>query len=62
MHRSIREQVSTVSLTLQFTLPYSLFNDIDYRTATDAERYKFIEYHNGSFLPAGLRNLQVIWS
>ncbi|MBK9415040.1 MAG: outer membrane protein assembly factor BamA [Bacteroidetes bacterium] len=40
---------STVSLTLQFTLPYSLFNDIDYRTATDAERYKFIEYHKWKF-------------
>ncbi len=40
---------STVSLTLQFTLPYSLFNNVDYKTATDAERYKFIEYHKWKF-------------
>ncbi|MFN8165703.1 MAG: outer membrane protein assembly factor BamA [Bacteroidia bacterium] len=40
---------SQLSLTLQFTPPYSLFNSIDYKTATDAQRYKFIEYHKWKF-------------
>lgn len=40
---------STLSLTLQATLPYSLFNNVDYATATDAQRYKFIEYHKWKF-------------
>ncbi len=40
---------STLSLTVQATLPYSLFNNVDYATATDAQRYKFIEYHKWKF-------------
>jgi outer membrane protein insertion porin family len=40
---------SQLSLTLQLTPPYSLFNNIDYATATDAEKYKFIEYHKWRF-------------
>jgi outer membrane protein insertion porin family len=40
---------SQISLTLQFTPPYSLFNNIDYKTATDSEKYKFIEYHKWKF-------------
>ncbi|MBP6334092.1 MAG: outer membrane protein assembly factor BamA [Bacteroidia bacterium] len=40
---------SQLSLTLQFTPPYSLFSDIDYSTATDQEKYKFIEYHKWKF-------------
>ena len=40
---------SQITLSLQFTPPYSLFNNIDYTTATDAERYKFIEYHKWKF-------------
>jgi len=36
---------STFSFSLQLTPPYSLFNDLDYNDATDAEKYKFIEYH-----------------
>ncbi len=40
---------SQLSLTLQFTPPYSLFNSIDYKTASDREKYKFIEYHKWKF-------------
>lgn len=40
---------SQISLTLQLTPPYSYFNDINYRTATDKEKYKFIEYHKWKF-------------
>jgi outer membrane protein insertion porin family len=44
---------SQVSLTAQFTPPYSLVfpdrKDIDYKTATDAVKYKLIEYHKWKF-------------
>jgi outer membrane protein insertion porin family len=40
---------SQLSLTFQFTPPYSLFNNIDYKTASDREKYKFIEYHKWKF-------------
>jgi len=40
---------SQTSLTLQWTPPYSLFNGLDYATATDQEKYKFIEYHKWKF-------------
>jgi outer membrane protein insertion porin family len=40
---------SQLSLTLQLTPPYSLFNGVNYKTATDAEKYKFIEYHKWKF-------------
>ncbi|REJ83085.1 MAG: outer membrane protein assembly factor BamA [Bacteroidetes bacterium] len=40
---------SQLSLTLQLTPPYSLFNSIDYKTATPNEKYKFIEYHKWKF-------------
>ncbi len=40
---------SQVSLTLQLTPPYSLFNSVDYKTASDAVKYKFIEYHKWKF-------------
>lgn len=40
---------SQLSFTLQLTPPYSLFNSIDYKTAGDQERYKFIEYHKWKF-------------
>ena len=36
---------SEFSLAANFTPPYSLFNNIDYETATESERYKWIEYH-----------------
>jgi outer membrane protein insertion porin family len=40
---------SQISATLQLTPPYSLFNDVNYKTATDSEKYKFIEYHKWKF-------------
>jgi outer membrane protein insertion porin family len=40
---------SQVSLTLQLTPPYSLLNNLNYKTATDAQKYKFIEYHKWKF-------------
>ncbi len=40
---------SQISLSLQFTPPYSLFNNLNYSTATDQEKYKFIEYHKWKF-------------
>lgn len=37
---------SKISLSGQFTPPYSVFNNVDYNnpTLTDVERYKFVEY------------------
>jgi len=40
---------SSFSFSLQLTPPYSMFNDLDYDDATDAEKYKFIEYHKWKF-------------
>ncbi len=36
---------SSVSLTLQFTPPFSLINGKDYTTMSSEEKYKWIEYH-----------------
>ena len=42
---------SDLSLSLQLTPPYSAFRskDTDYKSMTDQERYKWIEYHKWSF-------------
>lgn len=40
---------ANISFTIQLTPPYSLFSDIDYKTATDQVKYKFIEYHKWKF-------------
>jgi outer membrane protein insertion porin family len=40
---------SQTSFTLQFTPPYSLINGKDYTKMSDAEKYKFIEYHKWKF-------------
>jgi outer membrane protein insertion porin family len=41
---------SNISLSLQITPPYSLFNpDFNYATASDAEKYKWVEYHRWMF-------------
>lgn len=40
---------SNISLSLDWTVPVSLFNEIDYNNASDAERYKWIEYHKWKF-------------
>jgi len=40
---------SNISLTFQFTPPYSRFNDKDYTTEGSSEKYKWIEYHKYRF-------------
>lgn len=40
---------SRVSLSVQFTLPYSLFNNKDYSELPPAERYRWLEYHKWRF-------------
>ncbi|MCP4460237.1 MAG: BamA/TamA family outer membrane protein [Cytophagales bacterium] len=40
---------SEISLSASFTPPYSLFNDIDYETADNATKYKWLEYHKWNF-------------
>ena len=40
---------TSFAFTIQATPPYSLFNDIDYKTAEDRVKYKFIEYHKWKF-------------
>jgi len=40
---------SSVSLGVSFTPPYSLFNGIDYNTATNEEKYRFAEFHQWQF-------------
>lgn len=40
---------SNVSLTGQFTLPYSLFNDKDYTDLSTQDRFRWLEYHKWRF-------------
>ena len=40
---------SDLSLSLEVTPPYSLFNDADYTKMPDNEKYKWIEYHKWKF-------------
>lgn len=40
---------SNLKLSVQLTPPYSAFNNTDYTNATDAEKYRFIEYHKWKF-------------
>jgi outer membrane protein insertion porin family len=40
---------SYFKFTIQATPPYSLFNNTNYATASDKERYKFTEYHKWKF-------------
>jgi len=40
---------SSFSISLKFTPPYSLFEDLDYSRASDEELYKWIEYHKWTF-------------
>ncbi len=40
---------SNLKLTIQATPPYSLFNNTNYATATDKEKYRFTEYHKWKF-------------
>ncbi|WP_165501853.1 BamA/OMP85 family outer membrane protein [Pedobacter frigiditerrae] len=40
---------SYIKFTIQATPPYSLLNKVNYKTASDKERYKFTEYHKWKF-------------
>lgn len=40
---------SNISLSTSLTPPYSLFNNIDYATADNATRYKWLEYYKSNF-------------
>jgi outer membrane protein insertion porin family len=40
---------ASISLSAGFTPPYSLFRNINYKTAGDAEIFKFVEYHKWMF-------------
>lgn len=40
---------SHLRFTIQATPPYSLFNNLNYKTANDKERYKYTEYHKWKF-------------
>jgi len=40
---------SDVGLSLQFTPPYSAFNNTDYALSTPEEKFRLIEYHKWSF-------------
>lgn len=40
---------SKFSMSLQLTPPYSMFNDIDYKNATESVKYKYVEYHKWKF-------------
>lgn len=40
---------SNLSLNVALTPPYSLVNDIDYSVASNAVRYKWLEYHKWNF-------------
>ncbi|MEJ6979181.1 outer membrane protein assembly factor BamA [Pedobacter sp. P351] len=40
---------SHIRLTVQATPPYSLWNNTNYKTAVDEDRYKFTEYHKWKF-------------
>lgn len=40
---------SEITFSVQATPPYSLFTKTDYTTATDQEKYKFLEFHKWKF-------------
>lgn len=40
---------STVSVSVRATPPFSMFNNIDYSTVSDAERMRWVEYHKWKF-------------
>ncbi|MCB0638694.1 MAG: outer membrane protein assembly factor BamA, partial [Lewinella sp.] len=43
------QEGSNISLTVQFTPPYSLFNNKDYKDLAPEERFRFLEYHKWRF-------------
>lgn len=52
---------SEISLSMQFTPPYSLFNKKDYDNIGDQERYKWLEYHKWKFKASWFFNLTGKW-
>ena len=40
---------SNISLSVNLTPPWSMFNNVNYKTATISEKYKWIEYHKWKF-------------
>jgi outer membrane protein insertion porin family len=40
---------SSISLSVSLTPPYSLWNDIDYETADNATKFKWVEFHKWMF-------------
>jgi len=48
---------SEISLSMQFTPPYSLINKKDYSSISDQERYKWLEYHKWKFKASWFFNL-----
>lgn len=48
---------SQISFTIQATPPFSLFNNIDYSTATDQVKYRWIEYHKWKFSGSWFKSL-----
>jgi outer membrane protein insertion porin family len=45
-------QGSNISLGVHLTPPWSMFNDINYKSAPSSEKYKWIEYHKWDFRAA----------
>lgn len=52
---------SEISLSMQFTPPYSLFNKKDYDNISDQEKYKWLEYHKWKFKASWFFNLTGKW-
>ena len=48
---------SNISLGVNLTPPWSIFNDINYRSSPPSVKYKWIEYHKWSFKAAWYLNL-----
>ena len=43
---------SKLNYSAQFTVPYSYFNDKDYKAISDQEKYRWVEYHKHKFTAA----------
>lgn len=48
---------SEISLSLQITPPYSAFQNKNYKSITDQEKYKWIEYHKWNFKASWFFNI-----
>jgi outer membrane protein insertion porin family len=63
-HQIYPTEGSTFSVGVQFTPPYSLFADKNYKEMKDIEKYKWIEYHkwhiNGTFFTPLTANKKLV--